>query len=625
MRRRFRPTLALPLLLSLPAGLAPVACSDGSSGGRSPQRDAGGFLSDSPSTPQDKRLRDGDGQYIEDGDGIPAPPVDGGRAIVEADIIQVRGDTLYALSRYAGLSIVDLSDAARPRLVGRYAMTGVPFEMYLQGTRVYAMFSSFGHYELDGAGGYAWVQSSHVAALDVADPANVVLAGEFDLPGEISDSRVVGDVLYAVTYESNGCWRCEPGDSTAVTSLAVGDPANVRVVDRLRYASDDGSYGYGRRSVTVTPQRLDVAGPEWNDAVSDQGHSTIQVVDISDPGGKLVEGAKVEAAGQIDSRWQMDEHEGVLRVVSQPGAWSTGSPPVMQTFAVDSSRSLTPLGSKPMVLPEPESLRSVRFDGPRAFAITARQTDPLFALDFSDPADPKQLGQLEIPGWVYHMEVRGDRVFALGYDLQAPEGVLNVSLFDVSDLSAPRLAKRVHFGGIAADFAEDQDRAHKAFTIAPELGLLFVPFSGWSSPEADPCGRGAYQSGIQLVDFTDTGLALRGVAPQRGEARRAFLHKDSLYAVSDESVRSFALENRDAPARRGELALAHNVERTVVAGAAGDKLVHFGADWWTREGRLEVSSAAAPDAGPLGALDLRALVADAARDACSYDGSIYGT
>ncbi|MCU0683593.1 MAG: beta-propeller domain-containing protein [Polyangiaceae bacterium] len=632
MRRRFRHPLALPLLLSLPTMLPLVACSDGSSGGRQPQRDEGGFFSDSPSGPSRGR-EVGDGAQdggAGGGGGLKAPPEVVDRTIVEADIVQVKGNTLYALSRFAGLSIIDLSDAARPRLLGSYSMTGVPFEMYLQGTTVYAMFSSFGHYDVDDATGeYRWVQSSHVAALDTSDPANVVLAGEFDLPGEISDSRVVGDVLYAVTYEDGYCWRCEGGANTAVTSFAVGDPAAVRVVDRLRYTSEDESYGWSRRSVTVTPERMYIAGIEWDKKdFGGEGHSTIQVVDISDPGGKLVEGAKVEAAGQIESRWQMDEHAGILRVISQPGVWSTAESPVMQTFAVASSQSLVPISSKPMVLPKPERLRSVRFDGTRAFAITAERTDPLFALDFADPADPKQLGELEMPGWVYHLEVRGDRILALGFDNDAPEGALNVSLFDVSDMSAPRLAKRVHFGGDWGSYAEDQDRVHKAFTIVPELGLVLVPFSGWSQDQNNLCGAGTYQSGIQLVDFTTDDLTLRGVAPQKGEARRAFLHEGSLYAVSDEGVRSFGIENRDAPARRGELALASNVSRTVLAGAAGDKLVRFGVDWWTNEARLEIVSAAGADTTqPLGALDLRALAGELAANECRgsylYDADLF--
>ena len=37
--------------------------------------------------------------------------------------------------------------------------------------------------------------------------------------------------------------------------------------------------------------------------------------------------------------------------------------------------------------------------------------------------------------------------------------------------------------------------------------------------------EGLIKAGIQLVDFTDQGLTRRGVAPQVGNARRAFLHR----------------------------------------------------------------------------------------------------
>jgi hypothetical protein len=614
-KRAFAPALLASLAVA--GSFSSSACSSDEGGGillinpgeRPPQQDDEGFVSDSPNgqAPRGGQNSAGGGGG---GSGAPQDEGDDGadRAILEADIVQVQGDTLFALSQYAGLSVIDLSDPAHLRLRGRYEMTGMPFEMYVRDNVVYAMFSSFGHYAQDDAGGYRWVQSSHVAALDASDPARIALAGEFDLPGELSDSRIVGDVLYAVTYESNGCWQCDASPNTSVTSLAIGDLKNVRVVDRLRYASPNNSYGWGRRSVTVTPRRMYVAGVEWangGDGPWDAGHSTIQVVDIADPGGKLVEGAKVEAFGQIDSRWQMDEHEGVLRVVSQPGVWATDMPPHLQTFRVDSSQSLVPLATKPMVLPRPESLRSVRFDGARGFAITAEQTDPLFALDFSDPADPKQLGELEIPGWVYHMEVRGDRVYALGFDNQAEGGALNVSLFDVADMTAPKLLKRVNFGGNWGQFAEDQDRVHKAFTLLPEQGLALVPFSGFTYDAPGPCSYGKYQSGIQLIDFTADDLTLRGVAPQKGAARRAFLHQGSLYAVSDDAVRSFGIADRNQPVRLGELALSQKVSRTALV---GDKLVRFSNDWWTQEARLEVVPASAPDAtSPLGSLDLAAL------------------
>jgi hypothetical protein len=595
-------SLALAGALALSGGFAA-----GCSGERPPQSDDAGFLSDAPEArPPEGRPESG---RSADGDSNGAPPGEGdgaGRAIVEADVIQSQGDTLFALSRFGGLSVVDLSDPARPRLRGRYVMTGVPFEMYVRGGLVYALFSSFGHFEVDGAGDSRWVKSSHVAALDASDPSHIEPLGEFDLPGEISDSRIVGDVLYAVTHEGGACWGCADEPNTAVTSLAIGDLANVRVVDRLRYESPRGSAGGGRRSVVVTPGRMYVAGVERSSEGEGRasGHSTVRVVDVSDPGGKLIEGAKVDVAGQIESRWQMDEYDGVLRVVSQPDARAAGTPPYLQTFRVESSQALVPLASKAMVLPRPERLRSVRFDGARAFALTSEPTAPLFALDFSDPNDPKQPGELEVPGRVYHMEVRGDRLYALGLDETAADGVLNVSLFDVADMAAPALLKRVNFGHDWGSFNELQGQVHKAFRLLPELGLALVPFGTYSRDEGG-CLADGYQSGVQLVDIAGDDLVLRGVAPQRGVARRAFVHGGSLYAVSDEAVRSFSLADRDRPANVGELALSQKVDRTA---AVGDKLVRLSVDSRTRAAELEVVPASTPGAEtPLGSLDLTPL------------------
>ena len=52
-------------------------------------------------------------------------------------------------------------------------------------------------------------------------------------------------------------------------------------------------------------------------------------------------------------------------------------------------------------------------------------------------------GELEIPGWLYHMEPRGDRLVALGFD---ESNHLAVSLFDVSAAESPIMLDRVSIG-----------------------------------------------------------------------------------------------------------------------------------------------------------------------------------
>lgn len=620
-------TLAKWSLLAAAAvlGAATIGCEKGSGPGTG---GTDGFVSDSPFGTPDKS--GGDASSGSGGDSEGAPASDGGdsngggaeKAILEADVIQVDGDKLFALSQYGGLTVINMANPASLSIIGHYAIQGVPFEMYLRDGVVYAMFSSFGRWECDeDYYSCEYISSSHIEALDVTTPSNIVNIGSFDLPGEISDSRIVGDVLYAVSYENGYCWNCAEVPQTTVTSINVADPTDIGVVDAVAFDSQDPyGYGWGRRSVSVTPNRMFIAGIEWNG--SDQGHSTIQVVDIADPTGLLHVGAAVEAKGMIESRWQMDESQGVLRVISQPGIWENGVPTV-QTFQINSSDSVVPLASLNLTLPKPERLRSARFDGAKLYAITAEQTDPLFTIDVSNPAQPVQVGQLELPGWVYHLEPRGDRVFALGFDNANPGGSMNVSLFDVSNFAAPTLVERVAFGGDWSWAPEDQDRIHKAFKIDNDLGAIFVPYGAYEYDETEGYyGCGHIDSGIQIIDFTQDSLTKRGSAPLHGFARRALIHNGKLFSVSDSEVAAYDITNRDAPASVDSIALSAYVNQSV---KVGDHVVRVAADWWTNAATLDVVPAATPEqVEPLGKIDLAEVVGADDQNDCYGWGYFYG-
>jgi hypothetical protein len=266
----------------------------------------------------------------------------------------------------------------------------------------------------------------------------------------------------------------------------------------------------------------------------------------------------------------------------------------VQTFSVLSSQELVPLGSLALTLPAPESLRSVRFDGNRAYAITAQSfelydptpgsetepqpppvdscgynCDPLIVIDLENPSQPAQLGSLEMPGWVFHMVPRGTQLLALGFEATYPLGPLSVSLFDVSDGMQPALVDRVTFGGEWTGLSEDQNRIHKAFSVVDELGLVLVPYGWWewesqivcnwsASPRCSGGGGGGWQScwdegywyqlgAVQLVDFASDGLTLRGAVGIWGWTLRALIHDGRLLAVANEGMASFDISDRDAP------------------------------------------------------------------------------
>lgn len=520
-------------------------------------------------------------------------------AIEEADIVKVAGDTLYALSQYGGLSVIDIQDPDDLRLLDRHKAMAQPFEMYVREGIVYVLYQGYGEYiynEDDET--YAWVQTSRVVVIDARNPDQLAELDSFEVPGVISDSRIVGDILYVASFEDGYCWGCSQDQPrTAVVSLDISQPDDVKKVDELSFGERPDDVYSWRRSISVNDQRMYVAGPEWGP--ERPVGSTIQVVDISDRGGALVQGDTVQVAGQINSRWQMDEYEGVLRVVSQPFEWDLTEPPTVETFSVESSAELSALGEVALDLPRPEQLQSARFDGERGYVVTFERTDPLFTVDLHNPAEPVQAGQLEMPGFLYHMEPLGERLIGFGLDQGNESGSLHISLFDVSDLENPLMLDRVNFGGDWGWPVEDQDRIHKALNILPDANLIMMPYSGWIEEEQGGV-EGCYSrwlSGVQLIDFEDDSLTLRGTAETLSQARRGLLHQDRLVTIADERVEVFDISDRDAPQSTSEVALARYVQET--AGADGT-VVRIGQNWYSGTTEVDVTSledAADPSSG----------------------------
>lgn len=167
--------------------------------------------------------------------------------------------------------------------------------------------------------------------------------------------------------------------------------------------------------------------------------------------------------------YRLSEHAGDLRVVTFTGSfgWATladadsGSKPASParlTVLRERSGSATldtvatlPNERRPEPLGKPgEQLYGVRFIGTRGYLVTFRFVDPLYVVDLADPADPKVVGTLEVPGVSDHLVPVADGLL-LGVgraaDAQGMAQGVKVSLLDVRDPARPlELAQRV-FGG----------------------------------------------------------------------------------------------------------------------------------------------------------------------------------
>ncbi len=543
------------------------------------------------------------------------------REVEEADVYALDGGTLYVLNAYRGLQIVDVANPAAPRLLSRVPVTGTPVDLYVRNGVAFVLTSDFFWYALDGAGAATPQVGSRMWAIEVADPAAPAVIGELPLEGRLDETRIVGDVLYAVSrrypYDVYGGpvagggvataggggvasgVATTGGDATLVESFDVSDPRAPRAVDRIEIAST----GWDTHA-NVTAERITLSQSGWD---ASGAVTTLEAIDIRDPGGKLAGGAAVSVPGRVPDRWAMDLEAlptfapgtaGLFRAVVDPG-WNAGAR--VLAFAWPDPAA-APAKLSELTLDVAESLTASRFDGARIYVVTAARTDPLWVVDGSDPTRPVLGGHLQMPGQLDYIEPRGDRLVALGHTNEAGLPFqLSVRLFDVADPKAPaQIGAPAVFGPSWAWVPASPDDLRKAFQVLDGAGLVLVPWQGW-----DP-GTWRWRGGTQLVTYARDGVATAGSLDHAGSVKRAFPLgvPGKLAALSDESLQTIDAADPSLPAELAALDLARPVvDLAVVNGIA----LELSGDFWRGAFDVVTTPALDPEAAvPLGRLSVAA-------------------
>lgn len=471
-----------------------------------------------------------------------APGLDDGedRTVVEPDVIRRVDNLLYVLNQFRGLTIVDLDSDT---LLAQVPTQGYPRDLYFANGQAYVLVGNAGSFGFgtgaEPATDIAFAPQgagSRLYVVDVGAPADAAIRSSIDFEGDLVDSRLVGDILYAVTaqydYYYYGVSDIGNESATTITSIDVSDPDDVVQVDALEF---DGS----GHVIHVNSERAFVASADWQSNETD-----ITCLDITDPGGVIQNAGSLSVRGYVGDRFKLDAWNGALRVVST--SWEEANQVYVSTFDL-AQPSLPRLAELRLDGAEGETLFATRFDGPRAYVVTYLVVDPLFVLDLSDPAAPELLGALEVPGYSTHIEPRGDRLIALGVDDTNGRRV-SVSIFDVSGDGAPTLSDRVSFGEEWAWSNAYGDV--KALTILDDV--IIVPFSGWNGYS------GGFER-LQFVSYTQDALDLRGSVDLSGSILRSFEYGDRYYGVTTEQVSRIDGSDLDNPVVESSITIAENL------------------------------------------------------------------
>ena len=195
-------------------------------------------------------------------------------------------------------------------------------------------------------------------------------------------------------------------------------------------------------------------------------------------------GATYMASGEVEGRllnqFAMSEFNGDLRVATTTDGWGGfGDQSESAVYVLrpegDQLKQISSVGG----LGKDEQIYAVRFIDDLAYVVTFRQTDPLYVIDLTDPANPVQAGELKIPGYSAYLHPVGDGLLlGVGQDA-TDEGRTTgtqLSLFDVSNPADPQRISTLAIGGYS-----EVEWDHKAFLFWPEDGTIVLPVSpGWN-------------------------------------------------------------------------------------------------------------------------------------------------
>jgi len=520
------------------------------------------------------------------------------REVEEADIVKLQGSYLYVLNPYRGLIIVDLNDKDHPFVSGAARLQGYPQDMYVVGNLSFVILTAtygywYNYYTLAAGrgseviGGVEVSLGTHIAVVNLRDKAAPKVVMQIPLPGFATDSRRVGDVIYAVT--NSYAWTLYGSDSggSYVTSVDFSEPTTVKRAGTLFFNGTSNQVHASSTAFFLAQPQYDYSAERGVAAYS----TKVTYIDISDPRGAISARGTFVVAGTLSDKYQMDQYGDTFRIVTH--FWGSGGQlgsSTLTIYSVAHPDSITKLGS--LDINDAGTLMATRFAGDRGYTIHLPQSiDPLDVLDLSDPKNPRLTDQLEMPGWVTHLEVRGTMLIALGVDNSDGITSVAVSLFDVGNPANAVMKARVRIGsGYTWSSANWEP---KALTVVDEENLVIVPFSSTSADRY----WSQTTNGIQLVEFdlVKGTLAARGVVANSQPVTRTRAFGDRILATSDYALQVINAEDRASPKVIANIQFVWNIQDALPVGdaevqlysegwegATGLRVVKPGADDWDR-------------------------------------------
>lgn len=503
------------------------------------------------------------------------------QGVDEADIVKTDGEYIYQVNRQR-VVVAKAYPAENLEISSTLSFTDKNFspqELYLQGQKMIVIGTTDSNVAITESSkkkviskimppAYRTNTILKTIVFDITDKKNIKQLREVEVEGNYVASRKIGSSLYLVANRYMNYYNMEndtegltpsyrdtavkdgfisvdfpeiryfPGliesNYMVIASFDLEKPdekANISTylgVGQNIYASEQNLY------VSVNAYKVNNEKPDSTNIIAPSFENNTLIYKFSLNDAKITYLCKGEVPGRILNQFSMDENNKSFRIATTRDNIREGNNYTTQNnlYVLDELLNMT--GKIENIAPG-ERIYSTRFIGDRGYMVTFKTVDPLFVIDLKDPASPKILGKLKIPGYSEYLHPYDENhIIGFGKDaVELPQKDwggkdtgrstafymgLKIAIFDVTDVNNPIEMFKENIGDRGTD--SELLRNHKALLFSKSKNLLAFPVTlmelkDKSAGTADSNGfpeygqfayQGAYVYDIDLVN----GFKLKG-------------------------------------------------------------------------------------------------------------------
>lgn len=276
---------------------------------------------------------------------------------------------------------------------------------------------------------------------DITDRTNPELVGTINVDGRYKDSRKKDQqiVLFTTRYlssmdvkDKDGLIPAVNGKKMKLDSIYIGDSIETELttvsvnLSKPDEPLDQMTIMSGYPEIYVSDSAIYLYEDTYQD-----GDGYTEITRFHFHTGYLGQGQSVTVRGSITDKFAISEGEEGIRMLTtiEDGNESTNELH-LYNFGLEEEGSVTGIAKG-------EEIYAARYIGNIAYFVTYHNTDPLYAVDISDPQNPKLLGNVKMTGYSDYLHPYGDNLLlGIGYETNPDTSDMigvKLTMFDISD------------------------------------------------------------------------------------------------------------------------------------------------------------------------------------------------